>query len=127
MKNNIRIGKISAIDYAAGRVRVVYHDRDDAVTSLIPLLSSEYHMPAVGDQVIVLHLSDGSAAGIVLGRVWSDKNMPPESGAGLYRKDLSDKSGEAFIRYEGGVLKIHAGSIILDGDVTVTGTLTTNT
>lgn len=127
MRNNIRVGKISAIDYASGRVRVVYHDRDDAVTSLIPLLASEYHMPEVGDQVVVLHLSDGSAAGIVLGRVWSEKNMPPESGAGLYRKDLSDKNGEAFIRYEGGILKIHADNIALDGDVRVTGTLTTNT
>lgn len=126
MRNNIRVGKISAIDYASGRARVVYHDRDDAVTSLIPLLANEYHMPEIGDQVIVLHLSDGSAAGIVLGRVWSEKNMPPESGAGLYRKDLSNESGKAFVRYEGGTLKIHADSIILDSDVTVTGTLTTN-
>lgn len=36
MNNNIRIGKISAIDYASGLVRVVYHDKDDAVTGLIP-------------------------------------------------------------------------------------------
>ena len=27
MENNIRLGKISAIDYAAGTVRVVYHER----------------------------------------------------------------------------------------------------
>lgn len=127
MRSNIRIGKISAIDYASGRVRVVYHDRDDAVTNLIPLLSSEYLMPRVGDQVVVLHLSDGSAAGIVIGRAWSEKNKPPESGAGLYRKDLSNESGEAFVRYKGGVFKIHADTIVLDGDVTVTGTLTTST
>ena len=87
MNNNIRIGKISAIDYASGLVRVVYHDKDDAVTGLIPLLSSEYFMPQVGDQVIVLHLSNGT---------------------------------------EAGVLKIHADSIVLNGNVTVTGSLTSN-
>ena len=30
MENNIRLGKISAVDYAAGTVRVVYHEKDDA-------------------------------------------------------------------------------------------------
>lgn len=30
MENNYRLGKISAIDYAAGTVRVVYHEKDDA-------------------------------------------------------------------------------------------------
>ena len=99
MNNNIRIGKISAIDYASGLVRVVYHDKDDAVTGLIPLLSSEYFMPQVGDQVIVLD---------------------------LYRKELSHENGKAYIRYEGGVLKIHADSIVLNGNVTVTGSLTSN-
>lgn len=39
MENNIRLGKISAVDYAAGTVRVVYHEKDDAVTAPIPLIS----------------------------------------------------------------------------------------
>ena len=51
MENNIRLGKISAIDYAAGTVRVVYHEKDDAVTAPIPLISSEYFMPEVDDMV----------------------------------------------------------------------------
>ena len=37
MNNNIRIGKISAIDYASGLVRVVYHDFQ---TARKPVLSS---------------------------------------------------------------------------------------
>lgn len=79
MKNNIRIGKISAIDYASGLVRVVYHDKDNAVTGLIPLLSNEYFMPEVGAQVIVLHLSNGVEAGVVLGRPWSEKTNRPRA------------------------------------------------
>ena len=38
----VRFGKISSVNYEAGTVRVVYHEKDDCVTSEIPLLSSEY-------------------------------------------------------------------------------------
>ena len=100
MENVIRVGKVSAIDYQAGTVRVVYHDKDDSVTRPIPMLSPEYKMPEIGDQVLVVHLSNGTEAGVVLGRPWSDKNRPPESGAGLYRKDLGRAIGEAVIRYQ---------------------------
>ena len=88
MKGEIRLGKISSIDYAKGMARVVYHEKDDDVTRLIPLLSHEYKMPPVGSQVLVVHLSNGTEAGVVLGRPWSEKNVPPEGGATLYRKDL---------------------------------------
>ena len=57
MENNIRLGKISAVDYAAGTVRVVYHEKDDAVTAPIPLISSEYFMPEVDDMVMVCFTS----------------------------------------------------------------------
>ena len=67
MKGEIRLGKISSIDYAKGMARVVYHEKDDDVTRLIPLLSHEYKMPPVGSQVLVVHLSNGTEAGVVLG------------------------------------------------------------
>lgn len=124
MANEIRVGKISAIDYAAGTVRVVYHDQDDAVTPSLPLLSGEYHMPEVGDAVLVLHLSNGMEAGVVLGRCWSDKNKPPEGKAGLYRKDLGRTPGEAMIRYDGGTLAIQctgAVQITAGGGLTIAG------
>ncbi len=124
MANEIRLGKISAIDYATGMVRVVYHEKDDSVTRLIPLLSSEYNMPAVEDQVLVLHLSNGTEAGVVLGRPWSEKNKPPEGAAGLFRKDLARTPGEAMIRYKGGTLTFQAGSVVVNGDLSVTGSLT---
>lgn len=124
MENNIRLGKISAIDYAAGMVRVVYHEKDDSVTRLIPLISAEYFMPEIGDQVLVLHLSNGTEAGVVLGRPWSEKNKPPEGAAGLYRKDLARAPGEAMIRYDGSTLTIKcAGAIKIEagGAVTING------
>lgn len=94
MNNNIRIGKISAIDYASGLVRVVYHDKDDAVTGLIPLLSSEYFMPQVGDQVIVLHLSNGTEAGVVLGRPWSEKTSRPRAEKAFTERSFRTKTAK---------------------------------
>ena len=124
MGNEIRLGKVSAIDYATGMVRVVYHEKDDSVTRPVPLISDEYQMPEIGDQVLVLHLSNGSEAGVVLGRPWSDKNKPPEGAAGLYRKDMARAPGEAMIRYKGGTMTIKAGSVVVDGNLTVKGNLT---
>ena len=124
MGNEIRLGKVSAIDYAAGMVRVVYHEQDDSVTRLIPFISDEYSMPEIGDQVLVLHLSNGAEAGVVLGRPWSGKNVPPEGEKGLYRKDLARTPGEAMIRYKDGTLTIKAAKVVVDGDLTVTGSLT---
>ena len=57
MENEIRLGKVSSVNYAAGMVRVVYHEKDDSVTREIPMLSDEYNMPAPGDMVLVLQAS----------------------------------------------------------------------
>ncbi len=116
--DEIRLGKISSINYTAGTARVAYADRNGAVTREIPFLSFEYSMPAIGDMVLVVHLSNGSEAGVILGRPWSGKNKPPEGAEGLYRKDLSSTPGKAMFRYdeETGVLRIKAPTIILETD-----------
>ena len=126
MGNEIRLGKVSAINYPAGMVRVVYHEKDDSVTRLIPLISAEYSMPEIGDQVLVLHLSNGAEAGVVLGRPWSGKNVPPEGEKGLYRKDMTRTPGEAMIRYMDGTMTVKAAKVVVDGDLTITGSLTVN-
>lgn len=130
MKEEIRLGKISAIDYPAGMVQVVYHEKDNAVTRMIPVLSTVfsgvYSMPEVGDQVLVLHLSNGSEAGIVLGRPWSKKNEPSEGAEGLFRLDMDRSPGAAMIRYDRATkaLTIHCDGTIqitAGGAITVQG------
>lgn len=105
MGNEIRLGKVSAVDHPAGMVRVVYHEKDDDVTRMIPILSTVfsgvYSMPEVGDQVLVLHLSNGTEAGVVLGRPWSGKTKPPEGAEKLYRLDMDRAPGVAMVRYDG--------------------------
>lgn len=49
----IRLGKISSINYTAGKARVVYEDRDDSVTSELPFLALQYNIPKVDDLVVV--------------------------------------------------------------------------
>lgn len=100
--SEIRIGKVSSIDYKKGMMRITYHDKDDSVTMDFSMMNynDEYRMPKIGQHVAVAHLSNGSSRGIVLGEIWNQKNLPKESGAGLYRKDLSRKKDAAYIRYE---------------------------
>ena len=103
MSAEIRVGKVSSIDYPSGMIRVVYHDKDDDVTRPIPLFSSEYAMPPVGALVAVVHLSNGAEAGVVLGRPWSAKLTPPEGFEGLYRKDFDLTPWKCYIRYDANV------------------------
>lgn len=102
-RHEVRVGKVSAIDYERGMIQVVYHDKDDEVTRHIPLLSHEYMMPPVGALVAVAHLTNGSEAGVVFWRPWSDKNVPPEGYEGLYRKDFDLEPWKCYIRYDANI------------------------
>lgn len=114
MSNNIRIGKVSSVDHVKGMVKVVYPDKDGAVTDDLPYITmnDEYKMPVVGKCVLVLHLSNGAAAGVVMGSYWNEGNRPPESGAALFRKELGASMGEAFLRYASGEARLKAPSIV---------------
>lgn len=114
MSNNIRIGKVSSVDYGRGMIKVVYPDKDGAVTDDLPYISmnDEYKMPEVGKNVLVLHLSNGSAAGVVMGSYWNQGNVPPETGNALFRKEFGRAFGEAFLRYASGEMRLCGPSIL---------------
>lgn len=101
MDSEIRIGRVSSINYEAGMARVVYRDRDNSVTAEVPILTNndEYRMPEVDQSVVVAHMSNGSSRGVLLGTVWNKQYSPKEAGKELYRKELSRKKDAAFIRY----------------------------
>lgn len=69
MEDVIRVGFVSSINPNAGTVQVTYQDRDRMVTGDMPVLEfgGEYALPAVNDMVIVTHLSNDPASGVVLG------------------------------------------------------------
>ena len=64
MKEDIRLGKVSSVDPAAGMVRVVYHEKDNAVTRSIPILSPVfsglYSLPEVEHQHLVPQIGRAS-------------------------------------------------------------------
>lgn len=115
---DIRIGKVSSVDYENGMLRVVYNDKGQSVTANLPYasLNNEYKMPKVGESVLVAHLSNGSSRGVVVGGYWNKSNKPKESGQGLYRKDLSSTPGEAMYRYDSktGIYLLKAPTVELE-------------
>lgn len=117
MKENIRTGEVSSIDFVNGMIQVTYPDRDNDVTDSIPYLSlnGEYKMPNVGDMVLVLHLSNSSTFGVALGTFWSNGNKPYKTGKGLYRKELSNTINEAYIEYDSTTktLVIEADNVVI--------------
>lgn len=94
-----RVGRVSKVNYEAGTVRVAYLDRDGMVTDELPVLclSGEYRMPAVGDEVLVVHLSNNPNSGVVMGRYWNKNNVPQVSGKNVFRKELGSVPGAAYV------------------------------
>lgn len=117
--SEIRIGKVSSVDYESGMARVTYRDKDDAVTINLATanFNDEYRMPEPGQDVIVAHLSNGSSRAVLLGTVWNKKNIPTEGGRELYRKDLSRKKNAAYVRYsdETGEYLVKAANVHING------------
>ena len=105
----IRMGKVSSIDYANGMISVTYPDLDNSTTDNFPVfsLTDEYKMPGIGQEVLILHMSNGQSAGIVMGRYWNKGNRPPVSGENIFRKELGKAFGEAYIQYPGGNITLH--------------------
>lgn len=117
--SEIRVGKVSSINYEAGMARVTYRDKDDTVTGEFPILTNndEYRMPQVGQDVVVAHMSNGSSRGAIIGTLWNKKYIPFEAGKELYRKELSRKRDAAYIRYsdESGEYLVKVANLHLNG------------
>lgn len=115
--DTIRIGRVSSVDAAAGTVQVTYTDRSGSTTSDIPYFSfnDEYKMPKKEQMVLVLHLANGSAAGVVLGKFWNEANLPAETGEDLFRKELGSTPGQAYIKCKSGAVEIFGSSLKLTG------------
>lgn len=114
MADVVRIGRVSKINYETGMIEATYPQYDDSVTPEFPVVSfnDEYKMPKIGDEIAVLHLSNGAAAGVILGHYWNETNKPAENGAGLYLKQLGPDPGMAFLKYLAGATTLKSGSSI---------------
>lgn len=98
MEATIRLGKISSINYAKGKARVTYEDRDRSVSAELPFLACMYHMPKISDLVVVAYFSN--ASGVILGPIYGAANIPYEGEKGVFRQELSNTKNEAVIKYD---------------------------
>lgn len=116
----VRIGKVSKINYKTGMIKVTYPELDDSVTAEFPVFSfnDEYKMPKTGQEVLVLHLSNGQSAGILLGKYWNKANLPPRYGQGknVFNKEIDEESGKVYINYKDRTLTVYdeAGDVNLE-------------
>ena len=96
-----RIGFISSYDPATGMAAVYYPDRNQEVTGELPVFAPFGLQQELkkGDAVLVLHLSDGGGAGIVLGG-YSVPGSVPAAGITIAGGDmvLKDKNGSVSLR-----------------------------
>ena len=99
--SEVRVGYVSSIDYENGLCEVHYPDRDDTVTEMVPFLSNrEYRTPEAEDMVLVLHPGDSPEDAVVMGTIWNEKIKPAEGKKGIYRKEFSNKDGQAYRKFD---------------------------
>ena len=121
--SDVRIGKVSEVDYNNGMVKVVYEDKNNAVSPWLSYFqfNGEYKMPTVGKNVVVLITKNGQ--GVVLGGYFNKKvSNISAKGKGIFVKELADVEGNAFITYDHNTLKLQiaAGNVeIICGGKTV--------
>lgn len=108
MEDVIRVGLISTVDKEHGTAQVYYPDRG-SVTGQLHLFAfrAEFNPPEVGDQVVVVHLSNDTSTGVILGRFWGDADPPPSVD---YQKEMA--SGIS-AHVQGAVYTLTAPEIIL--------------
>ena len=107
----VRIGKVTNVYPAKGKVKVLYEDRNQA-SAEIPMLTfnEEFKMPSVGDRVLTLHMENGKSKAFCLGTYWNVHKVPPVAG---YRKDLGDG---AYIERKGSEVKVYAPSLVFSSE-----------
>jgi hypothetical protein len=77
----VRVGDVSEVQ--AGRVRVVFPDRDGVASGLLQVVhrrakgALDYDMPSVGEPVLCLMLPPDQVDGFMLGSVYDARQPPP--------------------------------------------------
>lgn len=144
LANVIRVGKVTEVDRTAGRVKVQFQG---VTTSWLPWMTSragtvrDWSPPAVGEQVCVISPSGEMGAGFVLpGGINSNSAGKPDNRNNVWCIHIpSDGSAEihvgtthiilegdkADIVSGGKTLRISGGKMTFDGDIEVTGKITT--
>ncbi len=82
---DIRIGFVSSFDASSGKASIYYPDRSGTVTQKLKVFAPLGCKQTLSkdDQVLVLHLSNGSEAGVVIGKLIDGNASVNASGGAL--------------------------------------------
>lgn len=108
----VRVGFVSSVNQEAGTARIYYPDRG-ATTAELPVFAGwgEAAFPSPGDQVVVLHLSNDTSSGVILGLFWSQEDVPP--GDTEYWKRLG---ADGYLKSQKGQLVLHGKSLAFEDE-----------
>ncbi len=119
----LKAGEVSDIDTKKGKVRVLLLGDDEKTTDWLNILvpysesHSDNYMLKVGQTVYCLFFSEFPEQGVVLGCP-----MRGSSGENEVKRTFSDGSNWS---YDSGTLTLNIGKIVINGDLTVSGTTIT--
>ncbi|WP_100406678.1 hypothetical protein [Bacillus solitudinis] len=80
-RNLIRVGRVNSRNLNNGTVEVIFPDKDNLVSSPLPVLES-VTFPSVNDQVLCVFQGNALEQGYCLGRFYSRENPPQQLGGG---------------------------------------------
>ncbi|MEK5166217.1 hypothetical protein NYE69_28330 [Paenibacillus sp. FSL R5-0527] len=131
----IKIGTCSTSDFGSGTITATFPDRQDTVSRSIPVIfapgeGATNGMPQPGDTVVCLMLGNGPSNGVCLGVIPDD--LPgTATQQGVYFPDGShayydEAEKKLVVNAAGGVVQIDANGVKVDGDISVSRSVTIN-
>lgn len=114
---SFKFGTVSAVDAKTCRVRVRLPDYDNLRTAWLPVLQAKtlrdkhYHLPDLGEHVVVL-LDGRGEDGVVLGAVYSSADTPPVASGDKHHVRFDDGAEMEYDRashqltVKGGIQKV---------------------
>ena len=114
---SFKFGTVSAVDAKTCRVRVRLPDYDNLRTAWLPVLQAKtlrdkhYHLPDLGEHVVVL-LDGRGEDGVVLGAVYSSADAPPVASGDKHHVRFDDGAEMEYDRVshqltvKGGIQKV---------------------
>lgn len=133
----IKIGEVSSIDPVNCTARVVFDDDDSLVSRPLKVLqrntlkSKDYHLPALGEDVVCVFLPNATEEGFIIGSFYAGEVKPPESTETKRTVLFADGTRVCYDTATGSLsvigakaITLNAPSVTLDGNVAITGALT---
>ena len=122
-----KVGIVDAINIAAGTIRIILPDEDDAVIDDIAILKSEQWFPDINEPVVCVFTDGGQ--GFCLGPYFSEADPNYEPNANLIVKKFNDDLTIIYDKQTNS-LTLHAtnpvtinGNVTINGDLHVMGTI----